>query len=39
MALDDAEVRSLASRYGTPDELLREAWFPAIPGVNVPGTI
>ena len=36
-ALDDPEVRSLASRYGDADELLREAWFPAIPGINVPG--
>jgi len=35
--LDDAEVRSLASKYGNPDELLKEAWFPAIPGINVPG--
>ena len=36
-ALDDAEVRSLASRYGNPDELLKEVWFPAVPGINVPG--
>jgi len=36
-ALDDDEVRSLAAEYGDPDELLTEAWFPAIPGINVPG--
>ncbi len=36
-ALDDPEVRNLASRYGNPDELLREDWVPAIPGINYPG--
>ena len=36
-ALDDADVRALASRYGYPDELFTEAWFPAIPAINVPG--
>lgn len=36
-ALDDPEVRSLAARYGNPDELLTEAWIPAIPGINLPG--
>jgi hypothetical protein len=36
-ALDDPEVRSLASRYGDPDELLKLAWIPAIPGINLPG--
>jgi hypothetical protein len=36
-ALDDPEVRSLASRYGDPDELLKLAWIPAIPGINAPG--
>lgn len=35
--LDDPEVRSLAGKYGNPDELLTEAWFPAIPGINAPG--
>ena len=30
--LDEPEVRSLASRYGNPDELLKEIWIPAIPG-------
>lgn len=36
-ALDDPEVRSLAARYGDADELLREVWIPAIPGINAPG--
>lgn len=35
--LDDPEVREIAARYGDPDELLREDWVPAIPGINVPG--
>jgi hypothetical protein len=35
-ALDDPEVKSLASRYGAV-ELLKEIWIPAIPGINVPG--
>jgi len=36
-ALDDPEVRLLASQYGDPKEMLREAWVPAVPGINVPG--
>ena len=36
-ALDDADVRSLAGKYGDPDELLTEIWFPALPGINAPG--
>lgn len=36
-ALDDPEVRQIAARFGDPDELLREDWIPAIPGINVPG--
>lgn len=36
-ALDDPEVRKVAAKYGNPDELLREDWIPAIPGINVPG--
>ena len=36
-SLDDPEVRSLASKYGNPDELLTEAWIPGVPGINVPG--
>lgn len=35
--LDDPEVRKVAAKYGNPDELLREDWIPAIPGINVPG--
>jgi len=35
--LDDPEVRALASRYGDPDQVLREDWIPEIPGVNAPG--
>ena len=36
-ALDDPSVRSVASKYGNPDELLGEAWIPAVPGINAPG--
>ncbi len=36
-ALDDPEVRKIAAKYGDPDELLKEAWIPAIPGINVEG--
>ena len=36
-ALDDPEVRLLASRYGDPDEILRQEWIPNIPGISSPG--
>lgn len=36
-ALDDPEVRALAAKYGDQDEVLKEAWTPKIPGINVPG--
>jgi hypothetical protein len=36
-ALDDPEVRKVTSKFGDPDELLKEIWIPAIPGINVPG--
>jgi hypothetical protein len=36
-ALDDPEIRKLASRFGDPDDLLQEIWIPALPGVNVEG--
>jgi hypothetical protein len=36
-ALDDPEVRDLASRYGNPDQLLSEDWIPSIPGITAPG--
>jgi hypothetical protein len=35
--LDDPEVRSIASKYGDPDEWLQEDWIPAVPGLNVDG--
>jgi hypothetical protein len=37
-AYDDPEVRDLASRYGDPDELLRDDWIPEIPGITSPGS-
>ncbi len=37
-ALDDPEVRALASKYGDPDRLLREDWVPEIPGISCPGS-
>lgn len=36
-ALDAPEIRELAAQYGDPDEILKEAWVPAIPGINVEG--
>ncbi|MBI3940821.1 MAG: hypothetical protein HY315_08300 [Acidobacteria bacterium] len=36
-ALDDPEIRALASKYGKADEILDVDWVPAIPGINVPG--
>jgi hypothetical protein len=33
-ALDDPEVRELASRYGDPDEILSEDWIPKVPGIT-----
>lgn len=35
--LDDPEIRKIAEKYGNPDEILKEKWVPAIPGINVPG--
>jgi hypothetical protein len=37
-ALDDAEVRALAAKYGDPDQLLSEDWIPQIPGITCPGS-
>ena len=34
---DDPEIRKLAAKYGNPDEILKEKWIPAMPGINVPG--
>src|SRR5579875_414400 len=36
-ALDDPEVRTLASRHGDPDRILAEAWIPEFPGISAPG--
>ena len=36
-ALDDPDVRKLASKYGNPDDILKELWIPKIPGINVAG--
>lgn len=36
-ALDDPDVRDVAAKFGDPDELLREDWSPAIPGISAPG--
>lgn len=36
-ALDDPRVRQVAEKYGNPDELLREDWIPALPGINSSG--
>ncbi len=36
-ALDDPAVRKLASKYGNPDKMLKEIWWPALPGINAPG--
>jgi hypothetical protein len=37
LALDDPEVRAVAARFGDPDEMLREDWIPAVPGINMHG--
>lgn len=36
-ALDNPKVRQEAAKFGDPDQLLREDWIPAIPGINIPG--
>ncbi len=36
-AMDDPEVRSIASKYGVPDRLLRYDWIPPLPGINCEG--
>jgi hypothetical protein len=36
-ALDDPEVRAIASKYGDPDDILRAEGAEPIPGVNAPG--
>lgn len=37
-ALDDPEVRKLASQYGDPEDLLKEDWIPQVPGITCPGS-
>jgi hypothetical protein len=37
LALDDPEIRKIASKYGDPELFLQEDWIPAIPGINVDG--
>ncbi len=36
-ALEDPKIRSLAVRYGDPDELLSVEWVPPLPGINCEG--
>jgi hypothetical protein len=36
-ALDSPEIRALASRYGNPNEVLRQDWIRHLPGINAPG--
>jgi hypothetical protein len=36
-AMDDPEVRALASKYGIPDRLLSYDWIPPLPGINCEG--
>lgn len=38
VALDEPEVRALASRYGDPEEILRQDYVPPLPGITIPGT-
>ena len=35
--INNQEVRKVATEYGDQGELLKEEWFPAIPGINYPG--
>lgn len=37
-SLDSPEVRALASRYGDPDEILKQEWVRHLPGINAPGS-
>lgn len=36
-ALGDPKVIDVASQYGNPEELLRKAWVPPVPGVTADG--
>jgi hypothetical protein len=35
--MDDPQIRALATKYGTPDDLLSYDWIPPLPGINSPG--
>ncbi|MBI4484035.1 MAG: hypothetical protein HY652_14245 [Acidobacteria bacterium] len=35
--LDDPSIRDLAARFSDPDQLLKEAWIPPVPGINIEG--
>jgi hypothetical protein len=37
-ALQDTQVRALASRYGNPNDILRRDYVSAMPGINMPGS-
>ena len=37
-ALQDTQVRALASRYGNPNDILRRDYVTAMPGINMPGS-
>ena len=37
-SLSSPEVRAVASRYGDPDELLKQEWVRHLPGINAPGS-
>ena len=36
-SLDDPKIRTLAVKYGNPDELLSYDWVPPVPGINCEG--
>ena len=36
-ALDHPDIRSLATKYGNPDDILSYDWIPPIPGINCEG--
>ena len=36
-ALDDVDLRAMATKYGIPDDLLRYDWIPPLPGINCEG--
>jgi hypothetical protein len=38
VAMDDADVRKVAEKYGDPDDLLKEDWIPDVPGISVDGS-